>query len=66
MKNTDRYKKMEQRAWEEGCYSRASCYWGELLCGYRARALGVKIAALESLIHQLKAWKELLEMGVGK
>lgn len=54
------------RAWEQGCYERAANFWVELVGAYRARDLGAKIAAMESLCYQLKAWKELLEMGVEK
>lgn len=59
-------KKNESCTWEQGCYERAANFWVELVGAYRARNLGAKIAVLESLGYQLKAWKELLEMGVGK
>lgn len=49
--------------WERGCFDQAQEHWISLLSAVQERDTGRKLVALDALLSQLRAWRELLEKG---
>ena len=49
--------------WERGCFEGAQEHWLSLLSAVQERDTGRKLVALDALLAQLRAWRELLEKG---
>lgn len=49
--------------WERGCFERAQEHWLSLLAAVQERDTGRKLVALDALLGQLRAWRELLQKG---
>ena len=49
--------------WERGCFERAQEHWLSLLAAVQERDTGRKLVALDALLGQLRAWRDLLQKG---
>ncbi|MGN0869478.1 MAG: hypothetical protein ACI4O9_08165 [Akkermansia sp.] len=49
--------------WERGCCERAHEAWISLLAAVQERDTGRKLVALDALLGQLRAWRDLLQKG---